>query len=608
MFLFSISTTCKQGGRIRSSSLQIDLDVQNSQSPVVLALHRLTENSKINPIEVSKIYAIKNILNFFVLALPHHMETGISNHTRESFDDFLYQMETKLNERDLSISSRRGYWEVLRNLLKLNVQPLGDGTTISSCIRDYVSAFKNEKGAPSPSRHLSAIPHRDLNELEAKARNITRGILDRIIGACEKDIQEYLDICKMQNNFSNSQIDPSIYRQLVTTVNGQQARPDILKKQQPDDILKFIFALLKKTDELKFTEQGMSAQYNFPAAKFVPLLESFPHYRSAKSSQPWYFCQYRLPNHVLTSIFILLLVKTSWNISSVGDLRVCDIKKLKNSTTEIQSSKDRSKDNTPTVTISKSDKYLNISISLLLWNHSQLQKYQIITSTNDCLWYGWQHNYDQPYYPLYGSRLITFFSRHKIPEIPPSEIRPLKSAYNFLEHNDIELIRIALGHSSLETTNCYLKDNLIFHLNESRILEFQRRLETTVALNSNIQQDLDQRGFNRNYVDQSLIGSQSKEEMEFEKQFVNEANTFLELLGVKPTNGSPLVTAEAMTQAILLKRYYKLRWKQLYDKNPRYFATHHFIIIIYLTAFLRIGKERKPLIYNELNKSILGNH
>lgn len=605
MFVFKIRTHHANGGRTTLQEIIINVSLHNHQSPVVVALHKLEETARLNRKQKTHTHRLKGIVEYLSLSLHEALNVPLSDHTRESFDDLLYTVEQSIGKRQKSSFTKLAEWEGMTRLLKLNHQPMSDGTHVSACLKNYSSTFKgNQLSQKKALQKLTVIPHTDFKDLEKKATLATEEILDTLLKACGKDIDEYLRVCAKQTNFTRyklkdaAKVDMHFFlKNFSTNKTKDFSQPDILKA---------FLVLMDEEPTFKFRAFAFS-DLNFPSAKKLSLLKGFSHYLYSNAcSQPWWFCRFRLPNYVLTSCYLLLLAKTGWNISSVGSLALQDIRKLPNGTYELQARKHKTQDDTPKFIVSKADKYLKICLSLLIWNHAQLVKYNVITSSEENVWYGWQKSYDKPFFPLDPGRLVTFFSRHQIPAIPPSEIRPVNSAYNFLKYNDLEMVRVLLGHSSLETTKSYIENNLIFQLNEARILEFQRRMENTIAYETTSVEKFEARGFCEKNVHPTLIGRRPTGETEMETRLLNEAKAFLTSIGIKFINEGSVVTIETLTQAILLRNYYRLRWSQLFDKNPEFFAIHHINIMLYIHAFLRIASERKPLLVQSVLKEIGG--
>ena len=601
MQTFSISIVQTRGGRSTFGKANIQLPLTTSNSPFSLALQRMAELSKTHPMQGGLIHRLSSALKHLAVVMPTQLNVPISGYTRESFDDFLSSMELAIEKLQKADSEKLALWQVLRQILKRNLDCLGDGSDISSCISNYTGNLKKLATLKSTTSRLSAIPHADLHDLETKAIRITKKILDDVSKACETDIDEYLKVCRKQNNFCNYKLNKTVEKELANHSPYRDLRR--LKKFRKTDVLKSTFQFLNAQETFKFTKGGHS-EYCFPSSKALPILKSFDHYRSDASSQPWFFCQYRLPNYLLTSCFILLLIRTGWNIASVGSMGINEVKKTENGNFTIQTAKHRSNDDTPRFTVSKADKYLKICLSLLLWNNQQLKKFGIIKDADNNLWHGWQRSYDRPMYPLDHQRVKLFFSKHQLQEIPPSHFRPIKASFSFLKFRDIELIRMALGHSNLETTNLYLKNNLIFQLNESRILEFQRRFENTIAFYSNSKTDFEEKGFSFDKVIPSILKQPSKSQDAEELEFFRKSILFLESIGVNTNEPSIIITVESLTQVLLLKNYYRLRWKQIRERNPEYFSQHHINVILYIVVFLRIAKERKPYLVEATTSAI----
>jgi hypothetical protein len=547
---------------------------------------------------------LRRCIELLSLSIPKNLNTPLSQYTKGSFEDLLYSIEQVIDQDESTPKVKAARWMQLRALLKLIDEPLADGTPITACLQDYLGMFRDAKfHSRRPAlQQLSTIEHDNIKDLEEKAISITKKILDDIISGCEKDIHEYLKICRKQNNFSHYKIKAETKDYLMAYfLRGRQNK--YLRPQRQVDILKAIFICLREEEAANQPMSGEELKFYFPSAEHLKILRSFKSYLVHSAFFPWFYCQYRLPNCTLTSCFILLLAKTGWNISSVGNLSVTDIEKTKNGSYEIQCPKYKTDDDTPKFIVSKADKLLKTCIELLLWNHNQLVKYAVKKESDLNVWFGWQRVNDRPVYFGNTAKINSFFARHSIPRISLSHIRPIKSSYNFLRHQDIELIRVALGHSNLETTDLYLKNNLVSRLNEARILEFQKRFESTVAKQTFTDRNFELNGFQDKKVDRSL--SLQTQDVESVTHHSDEIESFLNLIGVDPDSSLSFVRTGTLKQVFLLKRYYSIRWEALYEKNPEYFLKHHIHIILYITLYLKIAKERKPWFFKMVSKEFI---
>lgn len=606
MRTFTISITQADGGRITEYDMEVRISATNTYSPFILALQKLEESSRFVRKQKSHMYALRQCLEILSSKIPKDLDIPISQYTKVSFEDLLYSIEQAIEGNESTAKVKGAQWAQLRSLLRLNNHPLGDGTPIHACMQDYPGIYT--RGGLLPRRpalqQLSTIDHDNIKDLEEKAINITKKILDDIVLGCKKDIDEYLKICRKQNNFSNYKLEEKTKNYLVARFKKVDVKIYPIRRR-PTDVLKAIFICLKEEDAANLPLSGKERKFTFSGAKNLKILKSFEHYRYQTTFNPWFYCQYRLPNCTLTSCFILLLAKTGWNIASVGNLTITDIKKTENGRYEIQCPKHKTGDDTPKLIISKADKLLKICLELLMWNHEQLVKYSVKKESDLNVWFGWQEVNDRPVFFGQVNKLDSFFARHSLPRISLSHIRPIRSSHNFLRHRDIELIRIALGHSSLDTTDLYLKNNLIFRLNEARILEFQKRFENTIAKQTFTDENFKLNGFQDKKVDTSLAIREGDVETEFHKNFSDELKSFLTMIGVNPDGSASLVTLDILRQVFLLKRYYSLRWEEIYKKNPEYFLKHHIHIILYITLYLKISQERKPGLFEIVRKKFL---
>ncbi len=602
MHKFSVWVKSTRGIKESVRVLEVTLSAPSHNSPFVLGLTRLETESRFNPPAATYVYRLKNTLQFLSVSIPNLIQLPISKYSRDSFDDLLYTIDQALEKSSVSIVEKVARSNVVRWLLGKNDLPLQDGTEIRACLSHYVSILKNKASLSSTLQAVSTITHQDLSDLEAKAKFITQDRLNIILQACKSDIDSYLNTCRKQSNFARYTIKDGVRKEIFKQfIKGAFTRNST--KYRKVDTLKSLFRFLAEQEKYEFRNYGFFIP--FPSTKNgFNLNGTLSQYFYGKGYQPWFYSQYRLPNFILTSCYILLLVKTGWNMGSVAFLNTTNIKLLPNGTYEIQSPKHKTSDETPKFFVSKADKYLKICLSLLIWNRSQLVKFGLINSSDEGIWNGWQRNQETPFHPASDSTVKKFFDRHKIQKIPLSHIRPIKAASVFLNHNDMELVRMMLGHSCLDTTTHYLQNNLIFHLNESRILEFQKRLENTIAHGSFSHLDFIDNGFEAKKVELTLISRTLTADTSIESKFIEEAHSFLREIGIVSFDSKTIVSADSITQSLLLRNYYTLRWRQLFDKNPDYFIKNHLSKIIYTDIFLKIAKQRRPVFFEKTIKNL----
>jgi hypothetical protein len=167
----------------------------------------------------------------------------------------------------------------------------------------------------------------------------------------------------------------------------------------------------------------------FPTHRRLKGAPQVRDYICHSSAAPWFYSNQRLPNPVITAIFVQITAHTAWNPASVTNLTASDIRldHIKNEY-RIQAYKHRTDDETPVVDVPTSSRVTHKAISLLLWNHSQLKKLGLIAPDEQRLWFGWGHDQRKPQDPVVGLKLRRFTKAAGIPNFALSELRPIKAA------------------------------------------------------------------------------------------------------------------------------------------------------------------------------------
>jgi len=127
-----------------------------------------------------------------------------------------------------------------------------------------------------------------------------------------------------------------------------------IKSHFDEDIISCAIKFLSSQKIIRFNKYGNS-EFHFPSNKTLPSIKRYNHYSIASSCQPWFFCQYRLPNHILACSFLLLLTRTGWNISSVGRLTTENFNTSLRGVIEIQAPKYKTEDDTPIYEVNRGD-------------------------------------------------------------------------------------------------------------------------------------------------------------------------------------------------------------------------------------------------------------
>lgn len=333
-------------------------------------------------------------------------------------------------------------------------------------------------------------------------------------------------------------------------------------------------------------------------------LEGVTTYRFRYSLTPWLWVRYRLPNVVLTSIFVALLLQTGWNQGAVGSLTVDDIVQLPQGGYRLQGYKGKTDDHTPVVEVSPSQRLIHRAIELLLWNHRQLQVMGLLEPAERRLWFGWQKDGFVNTTNVVDDKRIAFWcQRHGVEVFSPSSLRPLRAALTYLPQRDLEAVRVLLGHNDLIVTDGYLQDTLFFRLNEANMLQFQRRVETSLVYGEGGDAMVKARALDPRDIDPSMLlptgdGGACADVFAGPPLRVPVKGEPCAGLLCQQGDGCPqyrlVVTEQTLEMALRTRRYYRSRWSALASANPEAFARLHLPRLLYIHVLLTIVHAQRP--------------
>lgn len=470
--------------------------------------------------------------------------------------------------------------------------------------------------APHLPPELGQIKHTDLADLRQQAEKSLQQRKRAIDDAAANEIQAYEANFALQTNLYVDQPSAQTADAInvwVTYANENDDRP--FPNCTP---LEFAAVLIRRIrdEPPQLQPTGWPIGLRLPTKRLdwaqVPQAEL---YRHKASLWPWFFLQQRLPNAVLTAIFILLLSHTGWNQGAVGSLTVDEITVLPQGGYRLQGYKSKTDDQTPA---SEFPRYLKVhckAIDLLLWNYNQLSRLGLIDPKQEKrVWFGWQiDGFATTVNVISKQRIASLCTRNGIERFVPSELRPLKAALAYLPHRDLEAVRVLLGHVDLITSDSYLENTLFFRLNEAMMLEFQRRIEATLTYGIGGDSLLIQRSLAPRHVDSKLLlvptGDGGICANIFDGPSLRSAESGEPCVGLACHSGHGckhyrlIVDETSLEMAMRSRSYYRARWQNLYETNPAAFTEMHLPKLMYTYVLLRIVKEQRPDLYAKAEKA-----
>jgi integrase len=447
---------------------------------------------------------------------------------------------------------------------------------------------------------LALQPHIDWDDL---VRHTHENLLQRQIAiedAIAEEFYFYEKVITLQEQWLTTSISADTWQRVIDWIESKEKR--LKNKPEPNDLAAVILQQQKQNNPV-FDQTGFPEGI-YPTCYVATCIEGLPAYQFRTSSAPWFYARHRLPNAVLVAIFIALLIHTGWNPGAVGTLTLSDIQPQPHGGYQLQGYKGKTDDDTPIVDVFQSSRLICKAIALLLWNHRQLKEQGLIAASESRVWFGWQTDgfkhtssfSDTP-------RIKNFCRRHHLEIFKPSQLRPLKSALTYLPQRDVEAVRVLLGHKQLLVTDGYLQNTLFFRMNEANMLQFQRRIESSLTYSIGGDDLVTTRKLNRADVDPTLLfptgdgGSCANPYAgpPDERLSIGEpCSGILCQQGLGCPNYRLTVTERTLEMALRTLRYYQSRWSELNRTNPRAFSHLHIPRLLYIHVLLSIIQEQRP--------------
>lgn len=615
--VFQVNTYVSQRGRHKASSVELDLSgrLWAPKSLFIKAIQNQLSAWELLPPPSSNVYNLNQAIGLISdrLFVPLNMDPR--EVSREDAIDLLLLVRDEFSLQGHSDAKFEHIYYAIRKLLTRMPIKLKDGLTFSQ------AATKQRKRLHLPPAQLpneiGNISHTDLKDLRSQTEKILQERKDGLEKAAARELQSYEEIFVMQTELLAINIDPKICEKISVWVKAPK-RSDIASIPQCSarDFSAVFLQYLRK-EKPPFCPSGFVPDARLPRSRIDwTQIPNVLEYRFKYSLLPWFFVHHRLPNNVLTAIFLLLLSHTAWNPGSVGELTVDGIIKLAEGGYRLQSYKSKTDDHTPVVEIPRHMALLCKSIDLLLWNYQQLSKFSLIdTKKEKRVWFGWQDDDFKTTIDIVNeSRVKSFCRRHGIKPFAPSELRPLKAALTYIPQGDLEAVRVLLGHNDLKTSDDYLRNTLFFRLNEAMILEFQRRIETTISYIHGGDPLIIKRSLSSKHIDGKLFfvptgdGGACANFFSGPKPVSTTEDEPCEALACHNGNGChnyrTVINETTLEAALRSLAYYRSRWQSLFERNHLAFSKLHLPKIIYTHVLLKIVSEQRPDLYLKVEKAI----
>jgi len=595
-------------GRQSVGDSTLDLSLWSSESMVRQAAEALRKASKIEPFPDYKMSQFRCGLGGLGPDVVSLLNRPLSEIDASEVLPLLQAIDRDLRTRERIKSQRAISCAIgVRQFLCLAPGVLKSGQHFRDVVALQLPALRRR---PTLRRNdvppvIGHLPHVDWEDLRRQTQRQLEQRYQTIEGAIAAELQLYDRVVQQQADWLVAPITTPLRAEveawLCLSIPERSRRliPPVSAKELAAIMLQHLEALPVVWDANGWPQSGWA---------FTPFRleqnEGVEAYRFRFSLAPWLWVRHRLPNIVLTSIFLALLIHTGWNQGSVGALTIDDFSIRPQGGYQLQGYKGKTDDHTPVVDVSPSQRVVYHAIELLLWNHQRLQAMGLLASTERRVWFGWQEDgFTTTTNVIDTKRVVGWCRRHGIDVFLPSALRPLKAALTYLPQRDLEAVRVLLGHNDLRVTDSYLQDTLFFRLNEANMLQFQRRIETSLIYAEGGHSLISERGLDPRDVDPSLLvptgdgGACADIFAGPPHKPLADKEPCMGLL-CQQGDGCPQyrlrVTAQTLEMALRTRRYYRSRWSVLASAQPEAFVRLHVPRLLYIHVLLMVVHAQRP--------------
>ncbi|WP_157660679.1 hypothetical protein [Burkholderia ubonensis] len=610
----SIRVRHSTSGRLSFHTAELNLSTWHPQSILFRGGVELQKQARLTPVQATVVSSAKRAIEELSEHSARLLNQSPEEMTKDDLRQLLETIDNDFNQNSkITRVSARTYYLAIRRLITRVQCTLQDGTSMAHAqVITRKRGGKDNRPRLSDNRlptSIAEISHTDVLELRRKTENILQQRVTSLENAVAQEIEYYENICLLQQELLQRRalISSDLATRIETWIDRKRGGSEKAFPKCDEHDAASIYLTWIETQVPELNKSGWPSGLRCPTS-FFKSIPGMNEYRVRMQLWTWFWARHRLPNPVLTAIFLILLCHTGWNPHAVGSVTVDSFELQHGGGYRMQGYKSKTDDHTPISTVNSSAKLICKAIDLLLWNHKQLGLAGLIdTKIERRVWFGWQMDEFANTSNFVGrKRVASFCARHGLTIFSPSELRPLKAALMYLPQRDLEAVRVLLGHTDLLTSDRYLENTLFFRLNEAMMLEFQRRIETTLAHSSGGEQLVVLRRLDMRHVDNRLLvptgdGGACADPKQGPNSLTLAQGQMCDGLRCQTDGGCHnyrlFIDSTTIEMALRTRLYYRSRWQALYDVNPEAFSRFHIPRLMFIFVLLRIVREQRPAVY-----------
>lgn len=523
--------------------------------------------------------------------LKHTLDQKPEQITRSELQSAITNYEKKITLASIGLPTKHAYLNIIRRLIS-GPTVIADSQTTKTALESLRKRLpkKDRKRTKAilPDLEIDHLQHESPLDLINRSRELTNNRKNQITNAFESELASYNSTIEHQNRM--------IEQQHSARAHGLHLSSE---HQYITGLLEIIcFASTEKLS-LYLKDKNLikaSLNINQPMAKRYGI--------ASRSNLPWFYARHRLPNSVIFSIFVSILVKTGWNQGSLACMPHTGIKSNGIGGWILQGFKVKTDDDTPFYEVESRDRSLVEGIRLLLWNRTQLINLGVIAEDNLNLWNGWKYTNSEVTTIHLDVAKNRFIRDHGLANFVLNDLRNLTAADLFLTTQNLEDVRLLLGHMDLEQTSEYLDVVLIDSIDKALILEFSKRLEATAIFQFLGPEEFKKRELDIKHIDSRLIFTTSIGTQ------CSDPSRYPHFKGLSPCDGEHclcnsgcanhqlVITLDGIIISLRTIKWYKYRWENIYNRNKERFITIDLPRILFITALLsHVSKVRPDIFY-----------